>query len=62
MLFGDANKGKASPKTVFIFDRACLGRLFCAENGDFMKFYTNFTKNLVTFWVLLRLLSVEAGV
>ena len=32
-----------------------MGRLFCAENGDFSKFYTNFTKKLVTFRVLLRL-------
>lgn len=36
--------------------------LYFAGIEDFIKFYTNFTKKLVTFRVLLRLLSIEAGV
>ena len=50
-------------KTAEITNRPVqMVRSFCAENGDFRKFYTNFTKNLVTFGVLLRLLIIEAGV
>jgi preprotein translocase subunit SecG len=33
-----------------------------AESFIFTKFYTNFTENFVTLWVLLCLLLIEAGI
>lgn len=39
-----------------------MGWPFLGWNRGFAEFYVSFTKNFVTFRVLLRLLSIEAGV